>query len=70
MVHMNDRLEGIETKIAYVEHANAQLGEVVLQQAREIEALTAMVASLRARLDSGKVGESPWSAEEERPPHY
>lgn len=65
-----DRLEQIETKIAYLEHANAQLSEVVLLQERDIEALRNQVSALRSRLDAGKGGESPWTAEDERPPHY
>jgi uncharacterized coiled-coil protein SlyX len=65
-----ERLEQIETKIAYLEHANAQLSEVVLLQERDIENLRAQLSALCLRLDAAKGGESPWTPEEERPPHY
>jgi SlyX protein len=69
-LQQSERLEQIETKIAYLEHANAQLSEVVLLQERDIEALRTQLSALRSRLDAGKGAESPWTAEDERPPHY
>jgi SlyX protein len=66
----SERLEQIETKIAYLEQANAQLGDVLLLQGRDIENLRTQVSALRSRLDSGKGGETDWSAQDERPPHY
>ena len=65
-----ERLEQIETKIAYLEHANAQLSEVLLLQERDIDALRNQLAVLQSRLDAGKGGESPWTVDDERPPHY
>jgi SlyX protein len=65
-----ERLEQIETKIAYLEHANAQLSEVVLLQERDIDALRNQIAALQSRLDAGKGGDSPWTVDDERPPHY
>jgi len=65
-----ERLEQIETKIAYLEHANAQLSEVLLLQERDIDALRNQIATLQSRLDAGKGGESAWTVEDERPPHY
>ena len=65
-----ERLEQIETKIAFLEHANSQLSEVVLLQERDIDWLKAQISALRSRLDGAKGGESPWTAEDERPPHY
>jgi len=38
---MNERLDQIEIKIAYLEQANAQLSDVVYRQRQEIEALRA-----------------------------
>jgi uncharacterized coiled-coil protein SlyX len=64
------RLEQIETKIAYLEHANAQLSEVVLLQERDIEMLRTQLCALRSRLDAARGAESPWTVEDERPPHY
>ena len=63
-------LEHIETKIAFLERANAELSDVVFRQHREIEALRAQLAALSARIEAvqSEGGERP--AEEERPPHY
>ena len=66
----SERLERIETRIAYLEHANAQLSDVALKQERDIEALRMRVADLLARLDAAKGADAPWSAQHERPPHY
>jgi SlyX protein len=71
---MNDAtLELIETKIAYLERANAELSDVVFRQQREIqalaEALTAQMKMMTERLQV-QPEESMASAVEERPPHY
>ncbi|MGO8827722.1 MAG: SlyX family protein [Steroidobacteraceae bacterium] len=68
-----DLLERIETKIAYLERANAELSEVVFRQQREIQALAeALAQTLEARMKMS--AERPQSAAaaaaEERPPHY
>ena len=68
-----DILERIETKIAYLERANAELSEVVFRQQREIQALAeALAQTLEARMKMS--AERPQSAAaaaaEERPPHY
>jgi len=64
-----ERLERIEIKIAYLEHANTQLSDIALKQERDIEVLRARIADLMARLEATKsVGD--WSAQDERPPHY
>lgn len=64
-----DILERIETKIAYLERANAELSEVVFRQQREIQALA---QTLEAQMKM--LGERPQTAAaaaaEERPPHY
>jgi uncharacterized coiled-coil protein SlyX len=65
-----ERLERIETKIAYLEHANAQLSDVLLLQERDIEMLRTQLSELSSRLESAKGAVSPWTAEDERPPHY
>jgi len=72
---MNDAtLELIETKIAYLERANAELSEVVFRQQREIqalaEALAEQIKTLAERSQALQPGERTPSPEEERPPHY
>ena len=63
-------LEQIETKIAFLEHANAELSDVVFRQHRDIETLRAQLAGLAARLDGVQSDAAVRTPEEERPPHY
>lgn len=68
---MNARtLEQVETKIAFLERANAELSDVVFRQQREIEALRAQLAALSARVDAAHSDTGARTPEEERPPHY
>jgi SlyX protein len=63
-------LEQIETKIAFLERANAELSDVVFRQHREIETLRAQLRGLAARLDAVQADTGAHTPEEERPPHY
>lgn len=66
-----EALERIETKIAFLESANAELSDVVYRQKKEIDALKASLSALHARLDSVQAeGGRPYTLEEEKPPHY
>lgn len=68
---MNDHtLEQIETKIAFLERANAELSDVVFRQHQEIEALRTQVVGLASRIDAAQSGAGVGTPEEERPPHY
>ncbi len=68
---MNEELvEQLQTKIAFLEHANASLSEVLYRQQREIHDLAAQVAALARRVHAAQSEERLRSAEEERPPHY
>lgn len=64
------QLEQIESKIAYLEHANAQLSEEVLHLARVVDEFRAALAALTARLEASKSDDVPWTSLDERPPHY
>jgi len=63
-------LEQIETKIAFLERANAELSDVVFRQHREIEILRAQITGLAARIDAVQSDTRERTPEEERPPHY
>lgn len=68
---MNDQtLEQIETKIAFLERANAELSDVVFQQHKEIETLRAQVVALATRIEALREDTGVRTPEEERPPHY
>lgn len=62
-------LEQIETKIAFLERANAELSDVVFRQHREIEALRAQVVALADRIEAAQ-SDTVRTPDEERPPHY
>lgn len=67
----DDTLEKIETKIAFLEHANAELSDLVYRHERLIEALQAQLATMGERLRSSQESDvTPRSPEDERPPHY
>lgn len=63
-------LEQIETKIAFLERANAELSDVVFRQHREIEALRARIDALVDRFEAAQSAEPVRGPEDERPPHY
>jgi SlyX protein len=67
-----EALEQVETKIAFLEHANAELSDVVTRQQRDIDALRDQIAALAARIQALRDSDAtpPHSAEDERPPHY
>ena len=63
-------LEQIETKIAFLERANAELSDVVFRQHLEIQTLRAQIVGLVARIDAVQSDTGVRPPEEERPPHY
>jgi SlyX protein len=66
-----EELERIETKIAFLESANAELSDVVYRQKKEIDELKARFSALDARFEAAQAeGARPYSLEEEKPPHY
>jgi SlyX protein len=68
---MNDEtLEQIQTKIAFLERASAELSDVVFRQHREIQALEAKLKAVAERLSSAQSSEALHTPEQERPPHY
>lgn len=68
---LNDEtLEQIQSKIAYLERAAAELSDVVFRQDREIQALEAQLKSISERLSGALSEENPRPLEQERPPHY
>lgn len=68
---MNEEtLERIQTKIAFLEQANADLSDVVFRQQLEIRALGTRIKEVSERLAAVQTEERQRSAEDERPPHY
>ena len=65
----DESLEELQSKIAYLERAMAELSDVVFRQHQEIQALQARLKALQERLE-GAPGDSMRPPEQERPPHY
>ena len=66
----DDNLERIQTKIAFLEQANADLSDVVHSLQVEIRGLYARLNGLSERLEAVQYTERERSADDERPPHY
>ncbi len=66
----SETLEQIQSKIAFLERANAELSDVVFRQHREIQALESRVRAISDRLNAALAQEDGRRPEEERPPHY
>jgi uncharacterized coiled-coil protein SlyX len=68
---LNDEtLEQIQTKIAFLERAAAELSDVVFRQHREIQALDAKLKAISLRLSGAQSDDGSRPPEHERPPHY
>ncbi|MFO7325067.1 MAG: SlyX family protein [Pseudomonadota bacterium] len=67
---MNERIEQLEVKVAFLEQANSQLSEELFRQRREIDALATQLKALTGRFEATLVSPTAYSAEEEKPPHY
>jgi uncharacterized coiled-coil protein SlyX len=65
-----ESLEQVQSKIAYLEQAVAELSDVVFRQHRELEALELQFKAMRERLASARPDEAARTPEQERPPHY
>jgi SlyX protein len=66
-----EALEQLETKVAFLEHANAELSDVLARQQRDIDVLRDQIAALAARIQTLRDSDgAPRTAEDERPPHY
>ena len=69
---MESRLETLESKLAHLELAFDELNQVVYSQALQIDKLQAKAQKLQGRLKEvvEDMQSQPYSAEDERPPHY
>jgi len=65
----DEPMERVQSKIAYLEQAVAEISDVVFRQHREIQSLEAQLKAIRERL-AGAAADEPRTGELERPPHY
>jgi uncharacterized coiled-coil protein SlyX len=70
MLHMSDRLEQVEVRIAYLEQANGELSDVIYKLRQELEALRGDLANVTQRWEASQAAPTTYTAEQEKPPHY
>ena len=65
------RIEELEIRYTHLQRATDELHEVLLDQGRQIDALTRKLTMLVGRLDALAEREvEPRSLEDDKPPHY
>ena len=67
---VNDRLETLESRLAYAEYTAEQLNEEVTTQGRELDRLKHQIQLLVDKLQSVQPSQIASMAEETPPPHY
>jgi SlyX protein len=65
----DDPLERVQSKIAYLERAIAELSDAVFRQHQDIQSLEAQLKAIRERM-AGAPSDDVRTLEQERPPHY
>jgi SlyX protein len=67
---MQQRIEKLEVKVAFLEEANSQLSDMVYRQQMELQALRAQLMDMTSRLEAAQSRITEYTAEQEKPPHY
>ncbi|TPQ27770.1 SlyX protein [Bradyrhizobium guangdongense] len=68
MSEINERIDALETRLAYQDQTIEQLNQTITAQWKQIDALTRQIAQLGERLQEAEAN-APGPANE-RPPHY
>ena len=66
---LDDPLEPVQSKIAYLERAIVELSDAVFRQHQDIQSIEAQLKAIRERM-AGTPPEDARTLEQERPPHY
>ncbi|MFB0767860.1 MULTISPECIES: SlyX family protein [Aeromonas] len=67
---LNDRIETLESRLAFAEYTVEQLNEEVTTQGRELDRLKHQIQLLVDKLQSVQPSQIASMAEETPPPHY
>lgn len=67
---MQTTMEQLETKIAWLEQANAELSDELFRQRQQIAALQGRLDHLSNRLEAAQSNPASYPAADEKPPHY
>ncbi|WP_323064476.1 SlyX family protein [Aeromonas jandaei] len=68
--HLNERIEILETRLAYAEYTIELLNDEVTTQGRELDRLKHQIQLLIDKLKSVQPSQIASMAEETPPPHY
>lgn len=68
--HLNERIEPLETRLAYAEYTIELLNDEVTTQGRELDRLKHQIQLLVDKLKSVQPSQIASMAEETPPPHY
>ena len=67
---MQERLIALETRLTHHERMTEELSDVIAEQQRTIDLLTARLQRLTGRLQEMATGWSPSPQDDQPPPHY
>jgi len=67
---MDQRIEQLEVKVAFLEQANAQLGEEIYRQRQLLDELRTRLDALLERVEAAQAQATAYTPEQEKPPHY
>jgi len=67
---VNNRLQPLEEKVAYLERHVAEQDKAMLELAEDLARLRKQLLTVRERLAASGPGETEESAADDRPPHY
>ncbi len=67
---LDRRLVALESRLAHHERMAEEMSEVIAEQARAIDLLTAQLRDLRERLGEAEAGWSRSPQDDRPPPHY
>jgi SlyX protein len=72
LAEVNKELEELQTHIAFQEHTIAELSEALIAQQKQLDVFRIELRLLREKLGDVEqsVGSKPFSAADEKPPHY
>lgn len=66
---MQQRIEQLEVKVAFLEEANSQLSNMIYRQQQDLAALRAQLLDMTSRFEAAQ-SRTEYTAEQEKPPHY
>ncbi len=68
--HLVERLDSLESRLAFQDHTIEQLNQELTQQQRQVEKLRQQLDLLVSRLREMQLSQVASQAEETPPPHY